>query len=91
MHVLKDAAAGLLQGEEEELLQGEEEDARLQGNESIDCARARAGRGLLKPLPPRITQVSFAFDWSLLLIFSPIFLTLLKLVPPRITRVSFAL
>jgi len=58
MHVLKDAAAGLLQGEEEELLQGEEEDARLQGNESIDCARARAGRGLLKPLPPRITQVS---------------------------------
>jgi hypothetical protein len=61
MNVLKDPArSGLIQGEDEDLLQDEEEDARPKGHALIDAARARAGRGLLKPLPPRITQVSFA-------------------------------
>ena len=61
MNVLKDPArSGLIQGEDEDLLQDEEEDARPKGSELIDAARERAGRGLLKPLPPRITQVFFA-------------------------------
>ena len=61
MNVFKDPArAGLVRGEEEDLFQREEDDARLKGNELIDAARTRTARGLLKPLPPRITQVSFA-------------------------------